>query len=76
MITAAALIPLSLNGLGIREGASVLLFSRVGITNAQALSLSLLMLLVGLLTGLIGGVIYPFFRSRVLKKKELKDEGI
>lgn len=69
IITGAAMIPLSLNGLGIREGVSVFLFSRLSITNAQALSLSLLMLLVGLLTGLVGGLIYPFFRSEVLKKK-------
>ena len=76
MVTAAAMIPLSLNGLGIREGVSVLLFSRVGITNAEAFSISLTILFVGLLTGLIGGLIYPFFRSEVLQKKEVKDKSL
>jgi hypothetical protein len=75
MVTAAAMIPFSLNGLGIREGVSVLLFSRAGITNAQALTISLVMLFVGLLTGLIGGLIYPFFRGDILKKKEAADRG-
>jgi hypothetical protein len=69
LVTAAAMIPFSLNGLGIREGVGVLLFCRAGITSAQALTLSLVMLFVGLLTGLIGGLIYPFFRSEVLQKK-------
>jgi hypothetical protein len=76
MVTAAAMIPFSLNGLGIREGVSVLLFSRAGITNAQALTIALVMLFVGLLTGLIGGLIYPFFRSEVLQKKEVKDKSL
>lgn len=78
MVTAAAMIPFSLNGLGIREGVSVLLFSRAGITNAEAFSISLTILFVGLLTGLIGGLIYPFFRSEVLQKqkKEVKDKSL
>jgi hypothetical protein len=76
MVAAAAMIPFSLNGLGIREGVSVLLFSQAGITSAQALTISLVMLFVGLLTGLIGGLIYPFFRSEVLQKIEGKDEGL
>jgi len=71
MITASAMMPFSLNGLGIREGVSVLLFSRVGTTNAQALSLSFLMLLVGFVSGLVGGMIYPFFRSEYLRNREI-----
>ncbi|OGQ44093.1 MAG: hypothetical protein A3A85_06230 [Deltaproteobacteria bacterium RIFCSPLOWO2_01_FULL_42_9] len=53
-----SMIPISLSGLGLREGAFVYLFTKVGTTDAQALSISLAGFAVMVMLGLIGGVEY------------------
>ncbi|MBI3398711.1 MAG: flippase-like domain-containing protein [Deltaproteobacteria bacterium] len=58
LITAVAMLPISLAGLGIREGAFVFFFTKVGATQAQALSLSLLWFFVMVFINLIGGIEY------------------
>ena len=57
IISAALMIP-SVGGLGIREGTTVLLFSQVGVPEAQALALAVVYDVVLLTNGLIGGAIY------------------
>lgn len=52
-----AMIPLSLGGWGIREGAMVGLFSLAGVPTTEALTLSVLFGLVLLALGLLGGAI-------------------
>ena len=53
------ILPISFAGLGVREATYVLLFSQVGMTPEVALSLSLLVYVLGtLMPGLVGGVIY------------------
>jgi hypothetical protein len=53
-------LPISIGGLGIREGLGVVLFCGVvqGLTKEQAFSMELLAGVVGVLVSLIGGVIY------------------
>lgn len=51
------LMPVSLGGLGVREGAFVLLFSNVGVSPAEAVALSVLVYSCRILMGLIGGLI-------------------
>ncbi len=58
VVLAVSMIPVSLNGLGVREGAWVLLFSRVGVPAAAAFSMSILSLLVMTVVSLAGGVFY------------------
>ncbi|MBI5874715.1 MAG: flippase-like domain-containing protein [Deltaproteobacteria bacterium] len=53
-----SMIPISLSGLGLREGAFVYLFTKVGTTDAQALSISLAGFTVMVMLGLIGGIEY------------------
>ena len=53
-----AMLPISLAGLGIREGAFVFLFTKVGATQAQALSLSLVWFFVSVFINLLGGIEY------------------
>jgi uncharacterized membrane protein YbhN (UPF0104 family) len=59
-ITSAVLvIPISFAGLGVREGAFVMLFTRVGVDGEVALSMSLMVYVIGtILPGLIGGLLY------------------
>jgi len=71
-----SMIPVSLSGLGLREGAFVYLFTKVGTTDAQALAISLAAFAVMVLLGLIGGIEYmrlgSIKNSAELGVKELK----
>lgn len=53
------ILPISFAGLGVREGTYVFLFSQAGMAQEVALSLSLLVYVLGTVApGLVGGVIY------------------
>ncbi len=58
LIAVATMIPVSLNGLGIREGAFVFFLAQVGVPEAQALALALLWLAVTAAAGLVGGLVW------------------
>jgi uncharacterized membrane protein YbhN (UPF0104 family) len=58
LIAVATMIPVSLNGLGVREGAFVFFLSQVGVPEEQALSLALLWLVVLTASSLIGGLVW------------------
>ncbi|MCD6307426.1 MAG: flippase-like domain-containing protein [Candidatus Latescibacteria bacterium] len=60
------MVPVSISGLGIREGAFLYLFSAAGMSRENALALSLLWLAQIIILGLIGGVVF-FFESIVMK---------
>jgi hypothetical protein len=53
------ILPISFAGLGVREGTYVVLFKQAGVAPVVALSMSLLVYVLGTVTpGLVGGVIY------------------
>jgi uncharacterized membrane protein YbhN (UPF0104 family) len=53
------ILPISFAGLGVREGAYVVLFGQAGVEPEVALSMSLLVYVLGtVMPGLVGGVIY------------------
>ena len=58
-----AAIPISLNGLGLREGGYVVLLSAIGIGTEKAIAFGILLFLVVACDSLIGGVIYLFQQS-------------
>ena len=62
MIWLVTMIPLSLNGLGIREGAFTFFFGQVGVLPAEAVALSLLIYSCRLFVGVLGGIIF-FLRT-------------
>jgi len=57
VISVLLVVP-SVGGLGIREGATVLLFSRVGVPESQALALALAYDVLLVASALIGGIVY------------------
>lgn len=57
VISAVLLIP-SVGGFGIREGTTVLLFSQVGVSDAQSLALALVYDFTLLAIGLFGAIVY------------------
>jgi len=58
LIALANVLPISFNGLGVREGTYQLLFVPIGVSPASAVAMSLVFHVVRLVTGLIGGVLY------------------
>lgn len=58
LATIVAMLPISLAGLGIREGAFVFLFAKAGASTEQALTLSLMWFATMTMVSLIGGVAY------------------
>lgn len=53
-----SMIPISMGGTGVREGAYVLMFSSVGVLKQQSLALSILWLGIVAITSLPGGIVY------------------
>src|SRR4030065_840853 len=58
LTTVVAMLPISLSGLGLRGGAFVFLFTRVGVSQEQALTLSLLWFVICALISMAGGIEY------------------
>ena len=62
VINAVAAIPLTPGGLGTRDGAAVYLLGAMGVLEAKAILLSLLIYIAMLFWSLVGGVVYMFYR--------------
>jgi uncharacterized membrane protein YbhN (UPF0104 family) len=58
MLAALVSLPISLNGLGVREGAAVVLFGLAGLTREQAFTVPFLTYLVAVTISLLGGLIF------------------
>ncbi len=56
--TAALLVPITISGLGVREGIYIGLFGQVGVNRAQATALSLGSYALDFSSGVLGGIIY------------------
>jgi uncharacterized protein (TIRG00374 family) len=58
VLAALISLPISLNGIGVREGAAVILFQLVGLTREQSFSIPFLTYCVSVLISLLGGLIF------------------
>jgi uncharacterized membrane protein YbhN (UPF0104 family) len=58
MVTLLTLLPVSLNGMGVREGGMVLFLAPLGVDSATAMTLAFLWFLVFTATSIVGAVIY------------------
>ena len=76
MLAVIVSLPISLNGIGVREGAGVVLFGLVGVAHSMAFTLQFTTYLVALAVSLIGGVVFlariPHRRaeSRVVRRPD------
>ncbi|MBN2241351.1 MAG: flippase-like domain-containing protein [Acidobacteria bacterium] len=64
VITLVSMIPVSLNGLGLREYAFMSLFGGIGIAPASCIALGLFTSVIILLSSLPGGIVYIVYRNR------------
>ncbi len=62
LVSLLTLVPISVNGMGVREGAVVLLLGQVGVSSGTALSLAFLWFAVGAAASLGGVVFYVWGR--------------
>lgn len=58
MLAVVVSLPVSLNGIGVREGAGIVLFGLVGVGRAAAFSLQFTTYLVAVAVSLLGGVVF------------------
>jgi uncharacterized protein (TIRG00374 family) len=58
VLAALVSLPISLNGLGVREGAGVVLFQSAGMSREQAFTVPFLTYLISVLISLLGGLIF------------------
>lgn len=65
-----SLIPISIGGFGLREGALVYLFTQVGSTDVHANLLALFMLVMTLFQAGVGAFLAPFEGSRYRRRKD------
>ena len=67
-------LPISFNGIGVREGAGIVLFGLVGVDRAHAFSLQFLTYLVMVAVSMLGGLVFlvriPQRRARARQLKE------
>ena len=69
LINLSIMVPLTINGIGLRESLFYLLFSQIGLPGEMAVSLSLVTFSVYLLTAIPGSVLYSLY-----KREEHLDE--
>ncbi|MGH7170520.1 MAG: lysylphosphatidylglycerol synthase transmembrane domain-containing protein [Gemmataceae bacterium] len=60
LVSLLTLLPISLNGMGLREYGTILLLAPLHVSEASAITLSLLLFAVYTATSLLGGVVYLF----------------
>jgi uncharacterized protein (TIRG00374 family) len=65
LISLGGMLPVSVNGLGVREALYILLFGRVGASTELAVALALVYLAVTFVASLPGGVLYAMQDARV-----------
>jgi uncharacterized protein (TIRG00374 family) len=58
ILASIVMLPISLNGIGIREGAAVVLFRPVGLSGGQAFSFQFLTWVLSVLVSLVGGLLF------------------
>jgi len=75
IISFLLVLPISLSGLGVREGAYIYLFSRVGVPSSSALAISLSIYAVTVATGLIGALIYAVEGYKGMRGEKGREDG-
>ena len=58
IISLISSLPISISGIGVRESSFVYFFLKIGIPQVDSMSLSIIFFSLGIISGLIGGIIY------------------
>jgi len=63
LATFVMMIPVTINGIGLRENVLALFLAVYGVGNSEAVAFAWLLYLGGLIQGVLGGVVYVMRRS-------------
>ena len=74
IVQIALLIPISVGGLGVHEGAWVIVMGRVGVPASDALLYALLLRIINVLVSLPGGVLYAIHSPQLTTPQASKNE--
>lgn len=70
VITLVGMVPITINSIGIREGAFVYIFTYIGVSGSQSLALALVYRIGLLMPSLVGGI---FYSLNIFQTKKCKD---
>jgi uncharacterized membrane protein YbhN (UPF0104 family) len=74
IISLINLLPISFNGLGVREGMYQFLFVPLGVSQASALAMSLAFYFLRFSAGLIGGLLYALHSvTQIMRSPQAKN---
>mgnify|MGYP001569599304 CR=1 FL=1 len=73
IVSSISILPISIGGLGVRDNAAVVLFSRIGVAADRVVAMTLLSFAFLLFVGLIGGGIYGFALYSRRIQRDTKD---
>lgn len=76
VVAIVSMIPVSINALGVREGGFVYLFSTIGRSPSEALSLSLMIYVLGVLVSLPGGLLFMVRKEKPLWRRAELSSGL
>ena len=78
MIAAMTALPLSVNGVGVREGGYLYFLTRINVDDSIAVTMSLLAFGVTLVGGLVGGLVFLASGATLpaLRAPESKEAGV
>ena len=65
LVMLAMVVPVSINGVGVREGGMAMLLAPQGVASEQAVAIALLWFLATIISGLIGGLLFLLDRHPV-----------
>jgi glycosyltransferase 2 family protein len=69
IITVISLIPITINGLGLREAAYVYFFSSLSMSRGEAMSLSLIFFFASVIASCVGGIVFVFLKKDIATDK-------
>lgn len=75
VIAAVSMIPLSINGWGLQEGAFIVFFGRAGLSRPEALSLGFVYHLVAVAISVLGGLLWLMYGHRKKQKETCEQQG-
>jgi uncharacterized membrane protein YbhN (UPF0104 family) len=73
LVNIMAAVPISLNGLGVREGGYVYFLAHVGVPRDSAVAFALAWFAVVMLAGAVGGLVYLFDREAPAMRAEVRN---
>jgi hypothetical protein len=64
LVDVVAMLPVSISGIGLREGGYLFFLGRLGVAPERAIASSIVWLAIVVASGLVGGLVFVLYRGR------------